>query len=266
MTTPSEPASVEQRKWFRQPVTPLHLIVFVVAVATILVLNRLEYLRQEKYSLDASHVPWSAGDLAVMRHGSLDDAAAIPALRGIPNVTVSYYEIDANDRTAIGKELWANSIHYDGRRTNAISGWWYDWKWDAGPGGSCGTANAQISFRAHVALPRIGNAASLSPEVARDWQTYGDALARHEANHVRHAYEGRERVIQAVRASSCASANEAGQRVIDEIGREAYAADSSVKNGDPHEVVYAWGWKGLWVIPPYRSRDGAVIAAPNPNS
>lgn len=147
-------AGADQRKWFRRPVTPLHLIAFVIVLAAILVLNDLYRAWRQKWWLDSANIPWSTGDIAAMQHGSLSDAAAIPELRGIPNVTVSYYDIDATDAPGITWALWAEAININGRRANALSNWWYDWRWDSKPGGSCGTANATVSFRAHVTLPR----------------------------------------------------------------------------------------------------------------
>jgi predicted secreted Zn-dependent protease len=223
-------------------VTPLHLIAFVIVLAAILVLNDLYRAWRQKWWLDSANIPWSTGDIAAMQHGSLSDAAAVPELRGIPNVTVSYYDIDATDAPGITWALWAEAININGRRANALSNWWYDWRWDSKPGGSCGTANATVSFRAHVTLPRVRDFSSLSPEVARDWQAYSNAIIRHEASHVRRAYEGRKLVTQALRSSNCAAANAAGQSAIEEISRKESAHDYQAEQGRSEDAVFAWGW------------------------
>jgi len=230
------------RKWFRRQVTPLHLIAFLILFAMLLVLNDAYRAWRQKWLLDSANVPWSSGEIAAMQHGSLSDAAAIPELRGIPNVAVSYYDIDATDAPGITWALWADAIRINGKSANALSNWWYDWRWDARSDGSCGTANATVSFRAHVTLPRIKDLSALSPEVARDWQAYSNAVVRHEASHVRRAYEGRNVVIQAVRSSSCANADAAGQSAVDKIGYEEAASDYQAEHGSPENAVFAWGW------------------------
>jgi len=127
---------------------------------------------QQKWWLDSANIPWSAGDIAAMQHGSVADAAAIPELRGVPNVAVSYYDIDASDLKGIRWALWASALHGEGQLHNALSTWRYDWNWDPAPDGQCGVARARISFRAHVTLPRLTRPESLSPEVSQRWQAF----------------------------------------------------------------------------------------------
>ena len=180
----------------------------------------------------------SAGDLASMAPGSTTDAAAIPALRGIPNVSISYYDIEATDAAGIKSELRAKSIRSGKKRYRAWSGWHYKWRWAAAPNGGCGTAGARVTFRAHVTLPRLANPNALATDVAQAWHMYMDALIRHEANHVRQAYEGRLLVAEAVRSSGCASANAAGHLAIAKVNYAAALYDERTKHGAREGAVF----------------------------
>jgi predicted secreted Zn-dependent protease len=173
----------------------------------------------------------SAGDVADRAAGSRADAAAIPELRGIPNVSVSYYEISATDTAGIKAELLESGILWGKRRFRAMTSWNYDWRWDAAPGGGCGTAGARVKFEAKLTLPRHANPDALSPQAARAWNSYMGALIRHEANHVRMAYQGRQLVADAVRSSGCASANAAGELAMAKINYESAKYDEHTHFG-----------------------------------
>lgn len=173
----------------------------------------------------------SSGDVAAQEPGSLADAVAIPALRGIPDVRVSYYDIEATDAAGIKSELRSSGILWGEDRYRALTTYDYRWRWDAAPGGGCGTAGAKVKFRAWVTLPRHANPEALSPAVARAWRSYIDALIRHEANHVRIAYDGRLAVADAVRSSGCGSANAAGELAIAQVNYESAQYDERTHHG-----------------------------------
>jgi len=238
--------------WFRQPITRGHLVLCVVAMVAILLCHDIVQRLQQKWWLDSANIPWSAGDIAAMQHGSVADAAAIPELRGVPNVAVSYYDIDASDLKGIRWALWASALHGEGQLHNALSTWRYDWNWDPAPDGQCGVARARISFRAHVTLPRLTRPESLSPEVSQRWQAFMASLIRHEANHVHHAYDGRFKVAQAVRQSDCAHADQAGQWAINQLLWQEQAYDVRVRDGTEEGVLFPRGWgipRGGWFGP-----------------
>lgn len=219
------PTGERFRRWLLQKPTKGQIAFIAGALLTAIYVKGPEMLAQ------ALRPAQTAGDLAVMAAGSRSEAAAVPALRGIPNVSVSYYDIEATDAAGIKAELRASGIRWGRKRFRALTNWNYKWHWDAVPGGGCGTAHARVKFDAKVTLPRIANPDSLSPEVARAWQPYMDALIRHEANHVWLAYEGRLLVADAVRSSGCTSANAAGQLAIAKVNYESAKYDERTKHG-----------------------------------
>lgn len=213
------------KRWFLQKPTKAQVGFISGVLLTAICLKAPEWLEK------ASEPPQTAGDVAAAAAGSKAAAAAIPALRGIPNVYVSYYDIQATDAAGIKAELKASGIRWGDQRFRALTRWDYRWRWDANPDGGCGTANARVTFRGWITLPRLANPNALSPEVARAWQSYMSSLIRHEANHLRLAYGGRLLVGHAVRASGCATANAAGELAMARISYESAKYDERTYYG-----------------------------------
>lgn len=219
------PTGERFRRWLLQKPTKGQVAFIAGALLTAIYVKGPEMLAR------ALRPVQTAGDLAVVEAGSRSEAAAVPALRGIPNVSVSYYDIEATDAAGIKAELGARGIRWGRKRFRALTTWNYDWHWDAAPGGGCGTAGAQVKFEAKVTLPRHANPDALSPQIARAWKSYMEALIRHEANHVRLAYDGRLLVADAVRSSGCGSADAAGELAIAKINYESAKYDERTYYG-----------------------------------
>jgi Bacterial protein of unknown function (DUF922) len=70
------------------------------------------------------------------------------------------------------------------------------------------------------------------------WRAYSDALSRHEADHVRDAYQGRYLLGNALRAASCSNANAVGQMAIQELKREADVYDGATNHGREEGAMF----------------------------
>jgi predicted secreted Zn-dependent protease len=156
----------------------------------------------------------------------------------IPNVTISYYDITATDVAGIRSEMTAKGPVIRGKHFDGQTRWNYRWYWPGARDGRCNVAHARAVFEAYVRLPRLTHAGSLSPDVLHVWQAYSSALSRHEAQHVRDAYDGRSLVGNAVRASTCATANMAGQSAIEELERQADEYDRLTNHGAEDGAVF----------------------------
>jgi predicted secreted Zn-dependent protease len=250
--TPLEMTAPAKPKWFRRPVTKGFAVAILLGFAAVMIAQDIYLSWRQQYWIDSANIPWSFGDIAAMQHGSASAAAAIPAFRGIPNVTVSYYDIYAADRTGIRAWLYATAIQGGGERHSALTTWRYKWHWKPLPDGRCGTANAVVDFRAHVTLPRMVNPQDLTPDVAQLWRSYEAALINHEARHLRNAYAGRELVKNAVRRSNCYYADRAGQGAINQIWWKEEAFDRSITSGEQEGPVFGRSWqapRGSWQGP-----------------
>jgi predicted secreted Zn-dependent protease len=171
--------------------------------------------------------------------GSQEAASAVPALAGFPNVAVAYYDIDATEPEAIRAQIAERGPRFKGEQFAALTTWHYRWRWDAAPGGGCGTANAKVTLETKVLLPRLVHLDSVDPQVAQAWRSYFDALARHEAGHVRLAADGRTLVADAVRLSACREANSAGESAVDVVGKGQAEYDRRTLHGRREGVVFA---------------------------
>jgi predicted secreted Zn-dependent protease len=174
----------------------------------------------------------SPADKAAIERVIAGGELSISALDGIPNVSVEYYDVDATDETSIRRELNAmGPTDEHGHHFDADTRWHYKWDWGPAPDGSCGAANAEVTFSAQIKMPRLTNFAALKPDVAESWRSYLTALVLHEAGHVRNGYAGREDVANAVRSSSCADANSAGNNVIARLREEDLRYDQLTAHG-----------------------------------
>lgn len=236
--TSAAPAGERFKRWLLQKPTRGQIAFIAGALLMGICLKGPELLARASSPAQPKSAE-TAGDLALKARGSTAAAAAIPALRGIPNVSVSYYDIEATELAAIKSELRAKSIRWgEKRRLKAWTNWYYRWSWDGAPNGGCGTANARITFESRVTLPRLANPNALRPEVAQTWQTYIDAQIRHEANHVRQAYEGRTLVTDAIRSSGCQNAQAAGRLAVAKLNYALATYDERTKHGAREGAVF----------------------------
>jgi predicted secreted Zn-dependent protease len=239
-------------KWYRRLTSRSFSLLLLLGFVAVVIAEDIYLYWRQQYWLDSANIPWSAGDIAAMQHGSARAAAAIPAFRGIPNVTVSYYDIHARDVTDIRWGLYAEAIRDRGKTANALTTWRYNWHWKPLPDGSCGVRNATVDFRAHITLPRIADPSALTPEAAQLWRTYEAQLIEHEAHHLRDAYAGRAMVLRFVRHSNCAWADRAGQSAIDIIQWRGDQFDRDVASGKLDGPVFPHGSRiprGGWFGP-----------------
>lgn len=155
------------------------------------------------------------------------------ALAGIPDVERQYYDVTGNSLFEIRRALNAARPRdpNDGEGVDAVSGWYFQWRWPLGADGACDLARTELSFSARIRMPRLVETPATPPAVRLRWRAYVAALEAHEANHIRHAWDARGRVLATVRASSCANANRDGEAVLAELVRGDVAYDQRTRHG-----------------------------------
>lgn len=159
--------------------------------------------------------------------------SAETALAGIPNVERQYYEVSGNSLFAIRRALNRARPRdpNDGLGVDALSSWYIAWRWPVGADGSCDLANTELRFNARIRMPRLVETPDTPAAVRARWRAYAGALEGHEAQHIRHAWDNRGRVLAAIRVSSCANANRDGQAAIAELARGDVAYDQRTRHG-----------------------------------
>jgi predicted secreted Zn-dependent protease len=155
------------------------------------------------------------------------------SLAGIPEVTREYYEVTGASLFAIRRAL--NQVRprdpNDGLGVDALSNWYFEWRWPAAAEGGCDLARTELRFRVRIRMPRLAESPETPAAVRTRWTAYVTALERHEANHIRHAWDGRSRILAAIRASSCANADRDARAVIAQLVQGDVAYDARTRHG-----------------------------------
>ena len=154
-------------------------------------------------------------------------------LAGIPNLDAQYYEVSgrsvAEIRAAINRVRPRDPN--DGQAVDAVNRWYISWRWPGDGRGGCVLARTELRFTATLRMPRLVNLARTPRAVVVRWNNYIAALERHEAGHLRHAYDNMGSVLRAIRAGNCASANEAGRAAVRVLARWDVDYDRQTRHG-----------------------------------
>lgn len=155
-----------------------------------------------------------------------------PGLAGIPNLHVEYYVVSGRSVAEIRAAL--NRVRpqdpNDGLAVDAVNRWYISWRWPT-IGGRCDLARTELRFTATLKMPRLVNRAATPPDVLARWDAYMVALERHEAGHLRHAYDNMGSVLRAIQASTCAGANEAGRAAVRVLANWDITYDRDTRHG-----------------------------------
>ena len=179
-----------------------------------------------------------AAFLFALAAGLAGPAAAVPPpagspLAAIPNLDVQYYDVSgrsvAEIRAAINRVRPRDPN--DGVAVDALNRWYISWRWPSDGRGGCALGRAQLRFSAILRMPRLVVTARTPRAVVARWNAYVEALVRHEAGHLRHAWENMGAVFAAIRSSSCAGANLAGQAAVRLLARWDVDYDRQTRHG-----------------------------------
>lgn len=160
-------------------------------------------------------------------------AAPADPFEGIPNVEITYYDVSGTSAKAIRESLNAKGLvdPNDGKRVDAIARWRFQWRWPRTLDGKCDLAKAEVRFNATVTMPRLLDEETLRKPVRERWQRYWTGLREHEAGHIRPPYEDRGRLLDAIKGSDCANADNAAKAVIAEFAARDRAYDAATRHG-----------------------------------
>ncbi len=154
-------------------------------------------------------------------------------LAGIPNLDVEYYDVSGRSVAEIRAAL--NRVRptdpNDGQRVDAVNRWYISWRWPGNGRGGCDLARTELRFSATLRMPRLVNTAVTPRAVLARWNAYRVALERHEAGHLRHAFDNLGSVRRAIRASSCATANDNGRAAVRLLARWDVTYDRQTRHG-----------------------------------
>jgi predicted secreted Zn-dependent protease len=152
---------------------------------------------------------------------------------GIPNLTIEYYSVTGRSAGDIRKAIDAArpTDPNDGLSFDSLTRWRIEWRVRGDRAGHCDLANADLTFSANIKLPRLADETVVPKRVLARWQAYRAAVETHEAGHARYPYEHLGDVAAALRAATCATFNEAGQRAVAEIAKHDAVYDRETRHG-----------------------------------
>ncbi|MFA6113473.1 MAG: DUF922 domain-containing protein [Sphingomonas sp.] len=166
------------------------------------------------------------------------NAAAVDPFAGAPNVVFDYYPVTGRDVRSIRASIAERRPTDDrGKRFAAVTNWHISWHWDGDGQGGCRLATTRTDFSASVRMPRL-EPDQVPAAVVADWRRYDAALARHEAGHVRIAYQHLGDVEAAIRNATCATADSAGHAALDRIRQANRDYDSETRHGELQGAVF----------------------------
>ena len=160
-------------------------------------------------------------------------AQSTDAFAGVPGVVFRPYTVEGNDLATLAAAIGAvrPTDPHGGARVDALTHWAIRWRWTARRHGGCDLARARVTFSATVTLPRLGVGSRLAQPQLDAWTRYLAALERHEAGHVRYAYQHRADVLAAIRGATCATAAGAARAAVNRIVRHDIAYDRETQHG-----------------------------------
>ena len=159
-------------------------------------------------------------------------AQSTDAFAGIPDVAIAHYDVEGADAAAIRRSINAHRLvdPNDGSRVDSLSNWHYGWHWSRrNTAAGCQVTGVTVDFTAVVRLPRL--VGDVSPAVRAQWDRYIAALERHEAGHVRYAYDHRGDVATAIGAANCDATAAAGKAAIALIDVYEVTYDRTTRHG-----------------------------------
>lgn len=153
-------------------------------------------------------------------------------LTEIPNVTVIPYDVGGRNLPAVRRSIDAArpTDPNDGKRTDGLSRWQYQWRWQRDEQGRCTVAPEDIIFSATVTVPRLAD--SRAPTKLRErFDRYLQSLLAHEDGHIRYAWDHRGEITAAINTATCATADAAGQAALKAIAAHDIAYDKATDHG-----------------------------------
>jgi predicted secreted Zn-dependent protease len=150
----------------------------------------------------------------------------------ISNATVVYYDITGSTETELRDQLnKLGPTGYDGYKGDATTEWHIHWNWPGYGSDSCDLGAAVITHDIKVILPRWRPSLNVSSELTAKWAAYITQLALHEKGHVDHVMENFPSVVDAIKDSTCESADSVGMVMLDQLRQHDIDYDAATQHG-----------------------------------
>ena len=173
--------------------------------------------------------------------------ASAPALAApdvqIPGSSLEFYEISGANPVDLVESLVTVSPATGNIHHAAQTRWEVVWRYPAGPEDrpeQCDLSTVDVNVSIVTDFPRWSPSAEAAESDVREWQRYTQALAVHEAEHVRLIDALAGTLPEVLSSSDCASADARGQAVLDAIREANTHLDVVTRDGATQGAALAW--------------------------
>ncbi len=104
---------------------------------------------------------------------------------------------------------------YDGYKGDATTNWFIRWTWPGYGSSSCDLSAATVTYEIVVTFPRWTPPGDVPPELIAKWNGFARGLAGHEQNHVDFVVDNYASGLDAIRKSTCQTADAAATTALD---------------------------------------------------
>jgi predicted secreted Zn-dependent protease len=157
------------------------------------------------------------------------------ALAPYPGTKIKYYLAEGVTPAELNASMQARNLGdkaADGRFAVGLTQWNARWRWPLRSDGSCDLSRVDLDFDVTVTLPQLANE-NASPEVRRQWGNFVADVVAHEVGHVRLIHAHQDKILDAIHAADCATAEAAGNAAIAELtAANARYDDEADRNAD----------------------------------
>ena len=157
----------------------------------------------------------------------------------ISGATVAFYEVYGITAEDVRAQLdLLGPVDETGHSSHAATHWRISWTWPGYQTPTGDLLSATVTMRAMVVLPRWIPPVGAIPADIEKWNTYLQALAEHEGEHVRLAAEGRDAIELAIKNSTPEEADREAYRYLAECRRRNAIFDEVSGHGAAHGLKF----------------------------
>jgi predicted secreted Zn-dependent protease len=156
----------------------------------------------------------------------------------LASASVSYYDIRGTTAHELRRELDAKGPKWAGPGFDAYTKWYFRWNWPGYGRSDCDLSAAIVNADIEVTFPRWSGGNSAPSALLERWLRYIDALAKHENGHVELATNHRAIILQAIRSSTCDSADEAARHAVQSLNALNADYDLKTRHGRRDDTTF----------------------------
>jgi predicted secreted Zn-dependent protease len=158
----------------------------------------------------------------------------------IPNATMIYYEISGSTADELRAQMNQQGPldPLEGVRYDARTDWYISWTWPGYGSSDCDLSKTTVSYDIKVTVPYWKPASTTDPKLIEQWNHYLNNLSTHEQGHVNSVVKNYPRVKEAIQRSTCLTAEQAAQDMLNTFQQANTDYDVQTKHGETQGAIF----------------------------